>query len=110
MTRVVTTTAVNPKARAEKQVTFSSVTSTIAADAIELKGDFNLSITDVSTSGTWSGSVSLNRSFDGGTTWIARSTYSAATDVVLTEPELGVKYVTASVTQTAGSVRTKISQ
>jgi len=42
---------------------------------------------NVSVWGTFVGTVALQRSFDGGTTWLTVSTYTAATETTKYEPE-----------------------
>lgn len=51
------------------------------------KKSFNLSV-----SGTWAGTLTLQRSFDGGTTWVDVETYTANTEKVGTDPEHKVFY------------------
>lgn len=46
---------------------------------------FNLSI-----SGTWSGTITLQRSFDGGVTWLDVQDYTANAEDVVSSPEPGV--------------------
>lgn len=50
-------------------------------DAITLIGDLSLSI-----SGTFTGNVTVQRSFDGGTTWLDVSTYTEASEEVGFQP------------------------
>lgn len=55
--------------------------------AVELRNDFNVSI-----SGTWSGTITLQRSFDDGSTWLDVKTYTANAEEKGFEPEAGVTY------------------
>ena len=57
-------------------------------------GPFNITIT-----GTWTGTVTLKRSFDGGTTWVPVTSatgtamaWTANVSTSFTEPEMGVQY------------------
>ena len=67
-------------------------TRTIAAqnlwtDAVEVVGYFNLSI-----SGTWVATVTVQRSFDDGMTWYDVDTWTENTQEYGLEPEHGVQY------------------
>jgi len=67
-----------------------SVSKTIGAqnifsDSIELIGKFNVSI-----SGIVGDTVVVQRSFDNGTLWKDRESYTSDDEVVLEEPERGV--------------------
>ena len=53
----------------------------------KLKGLFNVSI-----SGTWAGTLTLQRSFDDGSTWKDVATYTASAEQVGTETESDVIY------------------
>lgn len=55
--------------------------------AIVLRKKFNLSI-----SGTWAGTITLQRSFDGGVTWLDISSYTANTQQIGEEAEYPVHY------------------
>lgn len=57
------------------------------ADAAELTGYFNVSI-----SGTWEGTVTAQRSFDNGSTWYDVATWTANTQEYGLETEHGVQY------------------
>ena len=64
----------------------SSVTASISAqntftDALELFGHFNLSI-----SGTFVGTVTVQRSFDGGSTWVDVDTFTSTTETYGFDP------------------------
>jgi hypothetical protein len=69
--------------KAEKSITAENSFS----DKIQLRGKFNLSL-----SGTWEGTVTVQRSFDNGTTWVDVKTYTANTEQVGEEPEPTVFY------------------
>ncbi len=56
-------------------------------DPLDLQGDFNLSL-----SGDWVGTVTVQRSFDGGTTWLDVAEFTVNGEFVGNEPEPGVKY------------------
>ena len=56
-------------------------------DAVEIVSYFNISI-----SGTWDGTVTVQRSFDGGSTWYDVATWTANTEEYGLEPERGVQY------------------
>ncbi len=47
---------------------------------------------DFSLSGTWAGTVTLQRSYDGGSTWMDVQTYTANAEDQGYEPQLGVCY------------------
>jgi hypothetical protein len=76
-------------------------------DAAELTGYFNLSL-----SGTWEATVTLQRSFDSGSTWYDVDTRTANTEEYGFEPEDGVQYRAGVKTGdfTSGTVVTRISQ
>ena len=56
-------------------------------DAVEIVSYFNISI-----SGIWEGTVTAQRSFDGGSTWYDVATWTANTQEYGLEPERGVQY------------------
>jgi len=74
---------------------------------------FNLSLW-----GTFSGSVRVERSFDGGATWLECSrdgagtpaAYAAPISVVMEEPEAGVLYRLNCTTRSSGTVNYRLSQ
>ena len=73
-------------------MSIAKVTASIAAentfsDPMDCKGAFNLSL-----SGTWSATVFLQRSYDGGTTWVDVTSYTANVEDYGKESESGVKY------------------
>lgn len=56
-------------------------------DAAEIVGYFNISI-----SGTWTGTVTAQRSFDGGSTWYDVASWTENTEEYGFEPEREVQY------------------
>lgn len=76
-------------------------------DAVGLTGYFNLSI-----SGTWAGTVTVQRSYDLGSTWYDVDTWTANTEEYGLEPERGVQYRVGVKTggHTSGSVVLRLSQ
>ena len=56
-------------------------------DAIELIGHFNISI-----SGSWEGTVTVQRSFDGGSVWYDVATWTENTQEYGFEPERSLWY------------------
>ena len=64
----------------------SSVTASVTAqdtwtDYLDVRGHFGLSI-----SGTWAGTVTVQRSFDGGSTWLDVDTFTANTETYGFDP------------------------
>lgn len=49
---------------------------------VTIRGDFNFSLT-----GTWVGTITVQRSFDGGTTWRDVETFTSNAERVGLEPE-----------------------
>jgi hypothetical protein len=87
-------------------------TATGQSAAVNLGRYFNLSLW-----GTFSAVVSLERSFDGGTTWLnctradgTANSFSAAASLVCEEPEAGVLYRLNCTTYTSGTVSWRLSQ
>jgi len=76
-------------------------------DPVPILGPFNLSL-----SGTWAGTITLQRTFDGGTTWRDVATYTANIEDAGHEPELGVLYRAGFKTgeYTSGTAIVRISQ
>jgi len=76
-------------------------------DAVKLQGYFNLSIT-----GTWVATVTVQRCFDGGSTWYDVDTFIANTQEYGLEPEGGVQYRIGIKTGdfTSGSCVVRLSQ
>lgn len=76
-------------------------------DPLEVTGYFNVSI-----SGTWTALVTVQRSFDRGSTWYDVNSWSANTEEYGFEPEGGVQYRGGVKTGdfTSGSIVLRISQ
>ena len=76
-------------------------------DPLPLFGDFNLSL-----SGTWVGTVTLQRTFDEGTTWLDVADYTANIEDRGFEPESGVQYRAGFKTgeYTSGTAVVRLSQ
>jgi len=74
---------------------------------VELRGDFNLSL-----SGTWIATVWVQRSFDGGSTWMDVDSFTANVETVGTEGEPGMLYRFGVKTggYTSGTVVGRLSQ
>lgn len=70
-----------------KSVSRSITAENLYTDAILLVGYFNLSI-----SGTWAGTVTVQRSFDSGSTWHDVDTWTENTQEYGLEPENGTQY------------------
>lgn len=72
-----------------------------------LSGNFNLSL-----SGTWVAIVTVQRSFDGGVTWLDAATFTANGEYVGNEPEANVQYRVCVKTgeYTSGTVIGRLSQ
>ena len=77
------------------------------SDAVELVGYFNLSIT-----GTWVATVTVQRSFDSGSTWYDVDTWTTNTQEYGLEPERGIQYRIGIKTggYTSGSCVVRLSQ
>lgn len=100
--------------RAVEAGTLSSETAT---PGVYLRGVYNLSLT-----GTATATIQLERSFDGGTTWVAvsrdavgtaatfQSTSAFAVSVVGEEPEQGVQYRLNCTSYTSGIINYRLSQ
>tara|TARA_R110000787_G_scaffold78897_1_gene172353 strand:- start:993 stop:1268 length:276 start_codon:yes stop_codon:yes gene_type:complete len=81
-------------------------TSTAASAAITVIKEFNISL-----SGTWVGSVQLQRSFDEGTSWLNVGTaYTANTESVGTDPENNRVQYRFNCTWTSGTVTYRLGQ
>jgi hypothetical protein len=71
----------------QKLRTRSITAENLFTDAAEIVGYFNVSI-----SGTWTGTVTAQRSFDSGSTWFDVNTWTDNTQEYGFEPERGVQY------------------
>ena len=95
-----------------KQGTFAA-TGRSAAPHARVRGTYNVSVW-----GVFSGTVRLERSFDGGTTWIPVSRDSSGNDASFTapcgitgfEPEDGVLYSMNCTAYVSGTINFRISQ
>lgn len=72
---------------AQKLRTRSITAENLFCDPAEIVGHFNISI-----SGTWTGTVTVQRSFDGGSTWLDVGTWTGNTEEYGFEPERDVWY------------------
>ncbi len=90
-----------------KNITASVAAQNTFSNTIKLHGYYNLSL-----SGTWVATVHLQRSFDNGTNWMDIDSYTANTELVGHEPELGILYRAGVKTgnYTSGTVVIRISQ
>lgn len=70
-----------------KMVSKSITAENQFSDRLTLRGYFNFSL-----SGTWTATVTVQRSFDGGSTWFDVKTFTANTEEYGFEPESGVLY------------------
>jgi hypothetical protein len=70
-----------------------------------LRGDYNASVW-----GTFVGTVVLERSFDGGTTWLSVKSVTAPTEVAGVEAENGVSYRFNVSAYTSGTIDVRFGQ
>ncbi|MFN0043573.1 MAG: hypothetical protein ACKVSF_10235 [Alphaproteobacteria bacterium] len=79
----------------------------IFCDPIQLSGPFNFSL-----SGTWSATVWLQRSYDGGSTWLDVQGYTANVEDAWSEHEVGVlwRFGVKTGGYTSGTVIGRMSQ
>ena len=89
-----------------------SFTAAGQSGSVSLFGKFNVSLW-----GTFVATAQLERSFDGGTTWLPCTdnsgtvqTWSAAMTIVAEEPESGVLYRLNCTAYTSGTVNYRVSQ
>ena len=75
--------------------------------ALSLVADYNFSV-----SGTWVGTITLQRSFDNGTTWLDVATTTANVESIRFEPEVGVLYRAGfkAAQYTSGTAAVRLSQ
>ena len=75
--------------------------------ALVVRGEANIWI-----SGTWAGTITLQATYDDGSTWIDVATYTANAIDVLYEPEVGIAYRIGfkSGAYTSGTAVVRISQ
>lgn len=57
----------------------------------------------ISLSGTWAGTMTVQRSFDSGVTWVDVISYTANTEKALREEEIGVLYKLKMTLYTSGT-------
>lgn len=118
---VVPTPPANDKANlvySSAQAGNAPFTATGQTGAVEIFGPFNLVIYGSGgPNGAWVGTARLERSFDGGTTWIVASagggqaSWSTGTDLsfVFGEPEKGVLYRLNCTAYTSGTINWRFS-
>ena len=70
-----------------KSITLSISAQNTFSDSMPIRGEFDLSL-----SGTWAGTVYIQRSFDVGATWVDVQSYTANIEDRGTEPCDGVWY------------------
>ena len=92
---------------AQKVTTRTIEAANLFTDSVTLTGYFNLSI-----SGAWAGTVTVQRSFDSGDTWHDVDTWTANTQEYGLEPEHGVYYRIGIKTNdfTSGTCVVRLSQ
>jgi hypothetical protein len=92
---------------AQKLRTRSITAENLFTDAVEIVGHFNISIT-----GTWVGTVTVQRAFDGGSTWFDVTTWTKNTQEYGFEPERVVHYRAGIKTGefTSGQADVRLSQ
>jgi hypothetical protein len=76
-------------------------------DPVPILGPFNLSL-----SGTWVGTITIQRSFDNGVTWLDVTIFTANIEYLRDEPELGALYRAGfkAGEYTSGTAAVRISQ
>jgi len=90
-----------------KSQTRSIAAENLYTDAVEVVGYFNLSI-----SGTWVGTLTVQRSFDSGSTWYDVDTWTENVQEYGLEPEGGIQYRAGIKTgeYTSGTCVVRLSQ
>lgn len=90
-----------------QKVTASIAAQNTFSDPVGLLGEFNFSL-----SGTWVGTVHLQRSFDSGVTWLDVASYTANIETRGYESEFGVQYRAGIKTgnYTSGTAVVRVSQ
>lgn len=96
-----------PINKPSKKVQRTITSDNLFTDSAELKGYFNCSI-----SGTWSGTITIQRSFDDGDTWHDVKTFTGNAEEYGFEPESGVLYIAGIKTGNfiSGSAIVRLSQ
>ena len=74
-------------------------TATGQSTNFAVMGKFNISL-----SGTWAGTVRLERSYDNGSTWVVVGSYTSNTETIGEEPETAVLYRFNCTVYTSGTV------
>lgn len=92
---------------AKAVVTRSVTAENLFTDAVKLTGYFNLSM-----SGTWEATVTIQRAFDGGSTWLDVAEYTDSSEEYGFECEGGIVYRVGVKTGdfTSGTVVLRLSQ
>lgn len=72
-------------------------------------GGADSSATFTGASIVWSGTVNIEKSFDGGSTWVVYSTSTSPITIAITENELGVYYRANCTTYTSGTINYRFS-
>lgn len=89
-----------------KRIQEASLTALgVYTDPVQVVGYFNVSI-----SGTWVGTLSLQRSFDNGVNYFETDTFAINTQSVGLEPEDSVLYRIGFTAFTSGQADVRISQ
>jgi hypothetical protein len=95
-----------------RQVASGALTSVSAGAQFAPTGVFNISVW-----GTFVGTAVIQRSFDGGTTWISltdvagtANAYTAPFSLMADEPEIGVAYRINCTAYTSGTINWRFSQ
>ena len=82
-----------------------SFTATGASAALELRGDYNLSL-----SGFGTAVIALQRSFDGGASWKALDSFAGDAELAGHEPEGGMLYRLDCVSWSDGTIAYRLSR
>jgi hypothetical protein len=99
-----------PKGDLANQVVQGTFTATGSSVSAAFYGPFNVSVW-----GTFAGTIVLERSFDGSTTWLPRTdvpgngSYTAVASFVVAEPERGVLYRLRCSVFTSGTMNYRMS-
>jgi hypothetical protein len=104
------TVPATPAGDLANQVVSGTLSAVAASAGAAFFGPFN-----VSAWGTFSGTVQIQRSFDGGTEWLTRvdlvgnGSYTTPISLVVAEPERGVLYRLACTAFTSGTINYRLS-
>ena len=88
--------------------TFAAVGSSSALLPVPQEGGDQKNM-NLSLSGTWAGTILLERSFDGGTNYFTVNSYTANTEARIPESEVGVLYRLTCSVYTSGTVTYRLS-